>query len=92
MAKRKTVDINKAIQYANGFLSARGGTQESRYGVICFLEAMLFSASQYKGYRYLTPHDVHDDDKPGIYPSNEPYKMFDNTDPTRRQYPEVYNV
>jgi hypothetical protein len=88
MSKRKTVELRKAIQYANGFLSAPGGTQESRYGVICFLESILFNASQYKGFRYLTPMELRPEDAPGIFPSNEPHKMFDNTDPTRRSYPE----
>jgi hypothetical protein len=86
MAKRKTVDIRKIVQIANGILSQRGGTAESRYTVITMLDSILLEAGQYKGYRYLTPMEVHPEDEPGIFPSRDADKMFSGTDCTRRAY------
>ena len=86
MSARKTVDIQPILDYANGFLSAKGGTKESRYGVICMLEAILFKANRYYGYRYLDQKQVSDEDLPGVRFDNEPFAYFNNTDPTRRHY------
>ena len=88
---RKTVEIQKALDYANGFLSARGGSKESRYGIICMIEHILNSANRYRGYVYLGEDDVANDELPGIRWSNANYDnprsaRFDNTDPTRRRY------
>ena len=86
---RKTVEIQKALDYANGFLSARGGSKESRYGVICMIENILNSANRYRGFYYLDEKEVASDDLPGIrwenY-DNDRGARFDNTDSTRRRY------
>lgn len=86
MSARKTVDIQPILDYANGFLSAKGGTKESRYGVICMIENILFKANRYRGYRYLDEKQVSDEDLPGVRFVNSPSAYFDNTDPTRRHY------
>ena len=88
-ASRKTVEIDSLIQYANGFLSARGGTKESRYGVICLLEIALNRANRYRGFLYLGENEVANDDLPGIRWENyeqDRSARFENTDPTRRRY------
>lgn len=85
MSKRSTVQLSKLLQYANGFLAAKGGTAESRYGVICVLESALFSAKSYHGFTYLAENAVGLNDRPGIR-WNLGESSFDNTDPTRRSY------
>lgn len=90
MPARKTVDIQPILDYANGFLSAKGGTRESRYGVICMLEAILFKANRYRGFCYLEQDQLSSQDLPGIR-WTDPYgasssAVFDNTDSTRRRY------
>ena len=86
---RKTVDIDSLIQYANGFLSARGGSRESRYGIICMIEMALNKANRYRGFYYLGEDEVASDELPGIrwenY-DNDRSARFENTDNTRRRY------
>lgn len=86
---RKTVEIESLLQYANGFLSARGGSTESRYGIICMLEHALNKANRYRGFFYLGEEEVANDDLPGIrwekYDEDRETR-FVNVDPTRRRY------
>lgn len=87
MTARKTLEIDKILDYANGFLSARGGSKESRYGVICMIENILFRAERYRGFVYLSENEVAKDDLPGIrWKDTVPSNQFDNTDVTRRRY------
>lgn len=92
MPARKTVDVRSMIDYANGFLAAKGGTKESRYGVICMIEALLFKANRYYGFVYLGEKEVSPDDLPGIRWADYVPGVdlsdgrFENTDPTRRRY------
>ena len=85
MRSRKTIDIQPILDYANGFLSAKGGSVESRYGVICMIEAVLMNANRYRGYRYLDQQQLSEEDLPGIRMDN-PSAYFKNTDDTRRHY------
>lgn len=88
---RKTIEVETVVNYANAALSARGGTQEFRNGVITFAEILLFKSKAYKGFLYLGQDEVGKDDKPGIrYVKDENGLTgdadFTNTDPTRRKY------
>lgn len=87
MAARKTFNVEKILQYANGFLSAPGGTKESRYGVICLIDTVLSEAGRYRGFLYLSENEVHTGDLPGIrlgVIDND--TMFEHCDCTRRRY------
>ena len=86
---RKTVEINKLLDYANGFLCAKGGSREGRYAIICMIEHALFAADRYRGFIYLGEDEVASTEKPGI--RWEKYDLdrtarFDDTDNTRRRY------
>lgn len=88
---RKTIELEALVNYCNGFLSAKGGTKDSRYGVISVLEAALFKSVSYKGFLYLGQEEVDDNDKPGIRYIMDENGMtgdttFDDTDSTRRKY------
>lgn len=90
---RKTVEIEKILDYANGFLSAKGGTPESRYGVICLIEQALFAANRYRGFTYLEENQLGSADKPGVRWEKQVEggtiayaACFDDTDKTRRRY------
>lgn len=87
MAARKTFNVEKILQYANGFLSAPGGTKESRYGVICLIDTVLSEANRYRGFLYLSENETHAGDLPGIRLGTiDPAACFDHTDCTRRRY------
>lgn len=93
MAKRKTADISTIIETANGILAGTwpSNTKEYRAGVIVLLENIIHGADQWRGFRYLTNHELPDDVLPGVryrvdgtipdYP-----ERFANTDDTRRVY------
>lgn len=88
---RKTIEIETLVKYCNGFLAAPGGTSDSRYGVICVIEAALYKAQAYKGFLYLGQEEVKETDKPGIrYIVDESGLTGDvdwtDTDKTRRKY------
>lgn len=86
MTARKTVEIQKLLNFANGYLSAKGGTPEARRGVIAMIENALFFADRYRGFRYLSEEDLYEGDKPGIRWTDDPAEYRIDTDETRRFY------
>lgn len=94
MAKsRKTAKISAIVTEANRLLAGTwpANTEEFRNGVIVMLENLLWHADGYRGYRYLTNHELPGHILPGIryradmtMPDYE--ERFLNTDSTRRQY------
>jgi len=82
---RKTVEIAPMLDYANGYLAAKGGTPEAREAIICFIEMLLFKADRYRGFSYLTQDRLDPTDLPGIR-WEEGVGRFDNADKTRRFY------
>ena len=93
MAKRKTADISDIVKEANRLLAGTwsANTKEFRNGVIVMLENLLWQADRYRGYRYLTNHELPGDIEPGVrYRANgeipDYVERFLNTDNTRRVY------
>lgn len=93
MAKRKTADISAIKEEANRLLKGTwsGNTKEFRDGVIVMLENILWQADRYRGYRYLTNHELPGDIEPGVrYMADGSIhsveERFLNTDNTRRVY------
>ena len=93
MAKRKTADISAIIETANRILAGQwpANTKEYRAGVIVMLENILHAADHWRGYRYLTNHELPGDVEPGVrYRANgeipDYEERFLNTDDTRRVY------
>ena len=92
MAKRrKTVSLDRLIEYANGYLAAdfQGADSDTdrarRTGLINLLEQALMEAGQYRGFVYLDEAII-TKSKPGIRFKNEPEDYLVDTDPTRRRY------
>lgn len=92
MAKsRKTLKIEILLEYANGYLASdyEGGDSEEakmrRKGVSDLLEAALFSADRYRGFRYLNQKAI-TKCQPGIREYEDGSRGFFNTDDTRRMY------
>jgi hypothetical protein len=81
---RKTVPVQPLLDYANGYLAAKGGTPDARKAIIAFIESVLFKADRYRGFTYLTEDQLAAADLPGIRWDKKDY--FDNTDKTRRRY------
>ncbi len=89
MAKRKTIEVIKFVDYANNLLRHDQTTEEQRIGVIKLTEQMLREIGNYQGFRYLTADEVAG--RPGInyidgQPAEDLKQRFDNTDPTRIQF------
>ena len=89
MAKRKTIEVSKVVEYSNHLLRHTQTTEEQRIGVIKLTEQMLRETGNYKGFRYLTAEEVAG--RPGInyingQPAEDLKQRFDNTDPTRIQF------
>lgn len=92
---RKTIDRELLIMTVNDILAAPNtkiNNPEYRGGVISGLEAVLFNADCYKGYRYLFPNEMEDGDRPGVNRNEDgslPDDMdarFADCDRTRRAY------
>ena len=82
---RKTIEVDRIREYANGFLSAKGGTTWAREAVMRMIEMVLIETGNYKGFEYLTQDRLDTKDKPGInIGSNE--ERFIDTDETRVRY------
>lgn len=85
-SERKTVEIQKVIDYANGYLAAKGGSIDCRRAIISMVEAVLMAANRYRGYRYLGQNELEAGDLPGIRWENDPKDYLTDTDDTRRFY------
>jgi hypothetical protein len=92
MAKRrKTISLDRLIEYSNGYLAAdfQGGDSATdrarRTGLIDLLEQALMEAGQYRGFVYLD-EAVITKSKPGIRWKNDREDWLVDTDPTRRRY------
>jgi hypothetical protein len=91
MSKRKTFNVKAIVERANYQLSHSVLGPDFRYGVRSMVEEILFSTSNYKGYRHLTKDEVPQGHVPGIYmdvdgkmlPDTE---RFEGTDRTRVEY------
>ena len=91
MSKRKTIEISKLVEIANGILQNSGSDCAGiRQGIMNLVESALFETGNYKGFRYLDETEVGADYLPGIRdtaffaprgPDN-----FKDTDPTRIRY------
>lgn len=100
MTKRKTVDVAFVKNMVNDML-AEGAYDDDRHqqfrlGAIVVLEEILHVTGNYKGYGYLSQHEVLPNCRPGVnyvingdgncvpHPNFE--KRFEDTDSTRRVY------
>jgi hypothetical protein len=91
MSKRKTIEISKLVEMANGILkNSWADCVDIRQGTINLIEAALFETKNYKGFRYLDETEVSSDSKPGIrdtaISSTRGPDNFKDTDPTRIRY------
>ena len=91
MSKRKTIEISKLVEIANGILQNSGSEYvDVRQGTINMIEAALFETKNYKGVRYLDETEVSADSRPGIrdtaISSTRGPDNFKDTDPTRIRY------
>jgi hypothetical protein len=89
---RKTVEIEKLLDYANGYLASdytnggAPGDRQRRQGVIDMLEAALHAIGRYRGYVYLDETQI-TKSMPGIrWDAEDRSGRFTNTDNTRRRY------
>lgn len=89
--RRKTISLERLLNYANGYLSSDFQGSDSatdrarRTGLIDLLEQALMDAGQYRGFVYLD-ESVITKSKPGIRFKNDPEDYLVDTDPTRRRY------
>lgn len=93
MAKRrKTITLDRLIEYANGYLAAdfQGGDSATararRKGLIDLLEHALIEAGQYRVIFVYLDEDVITKSKPGIRWKNDREDCLVDTDSTRRRY------
>jgi hypothetical protein len=91
MSKRKTIEISKLVEMANGILQNSGADCVGiRQGVINMIEATLFETGNYKGFRYLDETEVGAESLPGIrdtaISSTRGPDNFKDTDSTRIRY------
>jgi hypothetical protein len=91
MSKRKTIEISKLVEMANGILQNSGADCVGiRQGTINMIEAALFETKNYKGFRYLDETEVSADSLPGIrdtaISSTRGPDNFKDTDRTRVRY------
>ena len=91
MSKRKTIEISKLVEMANGILQNSGSDCVGiRQGIMNLVEAALFETGNYKGFRYLDETEVSADSLPGIrdtvISSTRGPDNFKNTDGTRVCY------
>jgi hypothetical protein len=90
MSKRKTIEISRIAEIANGILKNSGADYaDVRQGTINLIEAALMETGNYRGFRYLDETEVSADSKPGIRDTANISRTADNftdTDATRRHY------
>ena len=91
MGKRKTIEIEKLVDYANEQLRYSVMNPHFRDGIIQFVERVLLENDRYAGYRYLDIDEVPKGLRPGIRFAADgtslPYEeRFVDTDNTRREY------
>lgn len=58
MTKRKTIDVNYLLNYANGKLKNPELSVEHKKGVSCFIERVLLSTGNYHGFGYHESYDA----------------------------------
>jgi hypothetical protein len=90
MAKRKTIEISKLVEIANGILQNSGSDYaDIRQGAINMIESALMETKNYRGFRYLDETEVDASSRPGIRDTATISRGVDNfrdTDSTRRHY------
>jgi hypothetical protein len=91
MSKRKTIEISKLVEMANGILQNSGSEySDIRQGTMNLVESALFETKNYKGFRYLDETEVSADSRPGIrdtaISSTRGPDNFKDTDSTRIHY------
>ena len=91
MSKRKTIAVDDVVNRVNHMLAVSTCSQDIRAGYCLLVEDVLCMTGNYKGFRYLLQDEVPAGELPGVnyengVPHPDPYKRFDGTDNTRRQY------
>lgn len=91
MGKRKTIEIEKLVDFANEQLRYSVLSSEFRDGVRSLVERALCEAGRYGGFRYLTIDEVPKGSRPGVRVKAEggvlpPAERFADTDRTRVEY------
>ncbi len=87
---RKTIEVQKLVDYANMQLKDSVTAQGHREGICTMIEQVLMETGNYGGFRFLTSDEVPYKHRPGVhYEAGQPLPYpdrFFNTDETRRQY------
>lgn len=55
---RSTVKVTDALEIANTYLASKESTVDGREATCSMIEALLFAANNYGGYRYLDTSEV----------------------------------
>jgi len=87
---RKTIEVEKLVQYANEQLKYGMTGAAHRGGVTVMIEEVLFRTGNYGGFRFLRSDEVPNNQLPGVHYKDGqllPYpERFFETDNTRREY------
>ena len=87
---RKTIKVADVVGFVNEELARVNSTVEGRQAMMLLAERVLHEAGCYKGFCYLSEHDLPKEVKPGIryygIDGISDEDRFDDTDRTRVQY------
>ena len=87
---RKTIKVADVVGFVNDELARVNLTVEGRQAMMLLAERVLHEAGCYKGFCYLSEHDLPKEVKPGIryygIDGISDEDRFDDTDRTRVQY------
>jgi len=87
---RKTIKVADVAGFVNDELARVNSTVEGRQAMMLLAERVLHEAGCYKGFCYLSEHDLPKEVKPGIryygIDGISDEDRFDDTDRTRVQY------
>lgn len=87
---RKTIKVADVVGFVNDELARVNSTVEGRQAMMLLAERVLHEAGCYKGFCYLSEHDLPKEVKPGIryygIDGISDEDRFDDTDRTRVQY------
>ena len=86
MTARKTISIDTLKKLTNNMSQYSTCKPDNRRGYQALLNTALHETGNYKGFHYLTPHDVGDKQLPGINDVPADASMqdkFNNTDSSR---------
>jgi hypothetical protein len=86
---RKTISVDEVKACGNKILRESTTAEETREGVIAFIEHVLLQSGNYKGFRYLPSSEVPEGTQPGIALAEglaASKNIYVFPDPTRRYY------